>query len=220
MQQRPKLAVLVAEYITQWANLESMMAMSLAFILDSDKKAALAMYGTFDSRASQIRLLLAAAESKLELLHFRVLEAIHSVYIKPVMKERDRFAHWIWGYSPELTDALLLMEPSDKTTLHVAAASPPSPPQWDYSKIFVVREPDLTRALQRFYKAIEMYGRFTSTAWKDIPTPTMRAVWIDKLSNEPRIREFLDRPHRGNPGKPPEARAPSTPPGDGEESAK
>lgn len=41
MQQRPELAVLVAECITQFANLDSMMGLSLALILDANQKAIL-----------------------------------------------------------------------------------------------------------------------------------------------------------------------------------
>jgi hypothetical protein len=201
MQKRPELAVLVAECITQFANLESMMGLSLALILDANQKAVLAMYSAFDSRASQMKLLKAAAESELEKKHCDIFDAVITLFVKPAMRDRDKFAHWVWGYAPELPDALLLMEPREKTPLHAAALNPPSPIQWDYSKIFVVRKDDLSRALHRFHTAIDMYGRFSSTNWK-FHTTEMRAEWIDKLSNEPPICEFLDHRHRGSPQDP------------------
>ncbi len=200
MQKRPELAVLVAECITQFANLESMMGLSLALILHANQKAVLAMYSAFDSRASQMKLLKAAAESELEELHCDIFDVIITLFIKPAMRDRDKFAHWVWGYSRELPDALLLMEPREKTPLHAAAVNPPSPIAWDYSKIFVVKKDDLIRVLDRFKTAIEMYGRFTATNWK-YHTPELRAEWIDKLSSEPQIREALIR-RKANPQTP------------------
>lgn len=208
MQQRPELAVFVAECITQFANLESLLGLSLALILDANQKAVLAMYSAFDSRASQMKLLKAATESELEKLHSDIFDAIITHFVRPVMRDRDKFAHWVWGYSTDLPDALLLMEPRERTPLHAEAINPTSPIAWDYSKIFVIRKDDLARALGRFHTAIEIYKRFTATNWK-FHTTEIRAEWIDELSNEPQIREVLDR--LGNGQQTPPSTEPQSP---------
>lgn len=113
-----------------------------------------------------MKLLKAATESELEKPHCDIFDAIITLFVKPAIRDRDKFAHWVWGYAPELPDALLLMEPREKTPLHAAALNPPSPIEWDYSKIFVVKKDGLSRALHRFHTAIDMYGRFSTTNWK------------------------------------------------------
>jgi hypothetical protein len=201
MKERPDVSVLVADFIAHWTNLESMFPLSLALILDADQKATLAMYGSLENRAAQSRMLLAGAKAKLDNLHYGVLEAILAIYIRPLMKERDRFAHWVWGYSPDILDGLLLMEPNHRAALHAAAINPPSPIAWDFSKIFVLRKSDIERSLERLREAHDIYARFVSTNWKINP-PELRAQWTQRLSNEPPIREFLDRQNRAHKNSP------------------
>jgi hypothetical protein len=212
MSLRPKIAVKVAECIAKWADAESMLGMLLALLLEADAKAVLAMYSALENRSAQMRMLNAAAQSKLPVEHFDVFAALLLVYVRPAMRERDKLAHWCWGYSTELSDALLLMEPDEKTSLHVGAINPPKPIQFDRTKIFVVDEDDMTRMVQRMLYMIDRLADFTGTVWKQ-NTPEQRAALLQKLSTEPQIQKAVDR-RKENRSKTQASPSPSPEPAD------
>jgi hypothetical protein len=101
MPKRPALAAKVAQCISEFSNIETMLPVLLAFMLKSDPKTALAMFGSLENRAAQLRLLNAAAEQVLDEDRFDCWTVLQAKFIKRCMKERDRFAHWAWGYSPD-----------------------------------------------------------------------------------------------------------------------
>src|SRR5207248_5187286 len=115
---RPTVAVKISQCIIEWADIESMLGMCLAILLDADRETALEMYAGVENRSSQFKMLESAARVKLadspDLDIFTVL--LNSI-IRPSMRERDKLAHWCWGFCPELENALVL------TQLHHKMAS-------------------------------------------------------------------------------------------------
>jgi hypothetical protein len=200
---RPKVAVLMAECIAKWADIETMLGILLTLLLDTDAKATLAMYSALESRAPQLRMLEAAAESKLSEEHFDLFAVLLLQHLKPAMRERDKLAHWCWGYSPELPEALLLLEPDEKTIMHMDALDPPAPAKIDRSKVFVVTESDLTRTINRLLTVTNRVAAFMGTVWKR-NSSDQRAALLQKLSTEPEIEKALVR-RRESREKPPSA---------------
>lgn len=193
--ERAKVSALIADCIAEWADTETMLGMLLGILLNTDSKAALAIYAAVDNRAAQRRIVLAAAEAKLSEDHFDLLSAVFNVGITPAMKERDKLAHWSWGYSPELPDCLLLTKPDNKMALHFQAIhTRVHMPQvsFDPSTIFVVTEPDLSRLAKRMRDGKEHLSKFMASIW-DKNSQQQRDEWRQKLSNEPQIREAWDR---------------------------
>jgi hypothetical protein len=90
-------------------------------LLDADSKAGLAMFSAVENRNAQRRMIMAAAEAKLPADHLELLTALLSSAISPVMKERDKLAHWSWAHSPELPHDLILTKPENKIVLHFQA---------------------------------------------------------------------------------------------------
>src|ERR1700746_1444813 len=66
MPQRPSLAAKVAQCISEFSNIETMLPVALAFLLSADAETAIAMFGSLENRAAQIRLLNTAAEKILD----------------------------------------------------------------------------------------------------------------------------------------------------------
>jgi hypothetical protein len=186
----PKIAIQVAECIAKWADAESLLGFLLGLLLGADAKGVLAMYASVENRAAQMRMITAAAKEKLEPAHFAIFEALMVKIIRPAMRERDKLAHWCWGFLPEVPGMLLLMEPDEKTMMHYLHYSPPRVVVFDKSKVFVVKEGDINRILRRLIGATDQLVLFT-TAVKD-PGATQNQL-LEKLRREPRIREFLDR---------------------------
>ncbi len=193
--QRAKAAALVADCIAEWADMETMLGLLLGILLEADSKAALAIYAALENRAAQRRIVLAAAESKLSEDHFDLLSAVFNVCITPVMKERDKLAHWVWGYSPELPDCLLLTMPDNKMVLHFQAinlrhTSPEVP--FDPNKIFVVKSGYLEGLAKRMRDAKDHLTKFMATTWNR-NSERQRDEFRQLLSNVPQIHEAWDR---------------------------
>jgi hypothetical protein len=145
LSREPKIATLIMECIAKWADSESLLGFMLAVLLKADADGVLALYSSVENRAAQLRMITAAARSKLPADQFALFEALMVKKIRPAMRERDKFAHWCWGFLPEVSGLLLLMEPNEKTVIHAGHYDPPRPIKFDKAKIFVIKEEDAKR---------------------------------------------------------------------------
>jgi hypothetical protein len=195
---RPALAVKVAHCIAQWSEIEVLLGAFLALLLHANERAALAMYSGLENRSAQLRLILAAAEASLPDQHFRVISALLSALVRPAMRERDRLAHWMWGFSEQLPDALLIARPSynlkslmealrrqrgDRSSLDVPSS---------FDEIFVVRDADLERIEARGLALKNHLRSAMATVW-ELNTAQQRVSNLQQLSNVAEIRAALDR---------------------------
>jgi hypothetical protein len=164
-------------------------------VLNADSKAALAMFAAVENRNAQRSMLMAAAAAKLDQSDIDLLATVLSAAVKPVMTERDKLAHWAWGFSTDIPNALLLQRPEYKMALHFQAIhirvkNPEIP--FDPDKIFVVTEDYLAKLADRIRAAKDRVTQFMACIWQE-NTPEQRAEWRRRLSNEPLIRAALDR---------------------------
>jgi hypothetical protein len=196
MTSRPKVAVKIAECIAEWADIKSVLGMLLGLLLDANSKAALAMFAAVENRNAQRRMIMASAEAKLPADHLDVLTALWNVSISPVMKQRDKLAHWVWAYSPELPNDLLLSNQDEKMVLHFQAihsgrGRAPEVP-FDTTKIFVVTEKYLTQFANLLRQTKNQVTLFSGSVW-NANTDQQRSGLLQRLSGEPLIRLALDR---------------------------
>jgi len=196
MSLRPQIAAKIAECIAAWTEIETLLGLLLSFLLHATPKAALAMYAGVENRASQLRMLHAAASAELPKNHYDVIATLFTVYVRPAMRERDKFAHWCWGHSPELPDALLLTEPANKTLGLYRANELGKGRLVDVSSrfetIFVVKEADLGRVLDRFRKTELLIRRAASSVWS-LNSSQERDAQLQDLSNDSEIQKGLSR---------------------------
>jgi hypothetical protein len=212
---RPKLAGKVAHCIALWAEIEIFLGAFLGLLLHTNEKAAVAMYSALENRAAQLRMLIAAAEASLEPSRFEVVTAFLSSIIRPAMRERDRLAHWTWGHSDQLPDALLIAEPGH-TLSHLMEAlkrqrgvRPTVDVPSDFTKIYVVRQTDLDGIAKRSAAARDLLRVAMATVW-NLNTPAQRDVYLQQLSSVPEIRAALDRQREAQKNSP-EAPPPFSP---------
>jgi hypothetical protein len=199
MIKHPALAVKMAQYVADWAETETTLAAFVALLLHANEKAVAAIYVSLENRAAQLRMITAAAQSSLTVEQFDVISLLLNLEIKPAMKYRDKLAHWCWGYTDELPDALLLREPRDKlagvlTAISLQAATKrpiihdvPT----DNSTVFVIREPDLDRALRKLSDTQIRLRWALGTVWSENPPETRDALFA-QLSSTPGIQEALE----------------------------
>jgi hypothetical protein len=190
MRRRPEVAAKVAESISEFSNLETMLPVLLAFMLSATPETALAMWGSLENRAAQLRLLDSAAKEQLDSERYDCWSVLLLKFVRSTMKERDRLAHWSWGYSIDLPDVLLLADPLEKAKAQWRSTSPPTLAQFDRSKIYVVTIADLDRAIGRIDDAAELMQLFMKAIWPE-PTQEVRDLYLHDLCNEPRFSQLL-----------------------------
>ena len=203
MQQRPKLAIKIAECVTQFASFESLMGVSISIMLHSDATVVHAMYAALENRSAQLRVLQACAKAKLNQDQASLMTYLISLYIKPLMRRRDRLAHWVWGVCDELPDALLTTDTTDRMLMHMGVVGDIVSP-FDTSKVFVVKEPYLSQFLAELFICIDLYREFIGTFWAR-NSLEVREQMLHLILAKPPIWAWFDRQKTG------QEKTPSTP---------
>ena len=199
---RPEVAVKIAECIALWSQVETTLGVFLALLLHANEQAAAAMYSSVENRAAQLRMIDGSARSVLPQDHYDVISVLFSSKIRPAMKERDRLAHWCWGVSDDLPDALLMTHPSSNLLSSITATKTPYEDKdvpeisLDTGEIFVVTASDLQRVLERFQEANQLLRSATGSVWVK-NSPKQRASILRRLSMTPALRSSLDRLNAG-----------------------
>ncbi|MFW6027974.1 MAG: hypothetical protein ACOC9Q_00400 [bacterium] len=123
--------------------------------------------------------------------HKRLFHAISKV-VDRRYKERNRLAHWVWGYSQQLPDCLLLADPK---SLAMAEAQSPDELQKSLSEhIFVYRESDFAQILAGNEKAAE-YAFLFNWIVQGHPANAGGELWT-KLCAEHELSDILNPPGR------------------------
>jgi hypothetical protein len=191
--------------------------MFLATLLHTSEQAAAAMFSSVENRAAQLRMIDGCAKAVLPSDHYDAISVLLSAEIRPCMKERDKLAHWCWGLSDELPDALLISHPTFHTRQGLMAikaqlqdrdATPDV--RGDFNEIFVVKANDLERTLLRFQSARLHLRMAGGSVWM-ASSEAERAEVLRQLSNTPVIRSGLARLAE-NRQKTPATPQPSPPP--------
>ncbi|AZG75548.1 hypothetical protein [Methylocystis rosea] len=198
MLERPKIAAKVAQYITKWTDVETLLGVFLAILLHAHEEAAMAIFTGIENRTAQLKMITSAAEASLPGATFEAVSALLTSMVKPAMKYRDKLAHWTWGLSDDLPNDLVISEPKDKLASHLkalkiqaAAQSRRTPDVETGNKgVYVVREKDLDAAIIRLEKTEDCLATAMGTCWQ-ANAPKTREKLLEKLSNEPPIREAL-----------------------------
>jgi hypothetical protein len=199
MLKRPKVGARIAQYIAEWSEIESLLGLFLAMLLHANQKAVLAIYSGLENRAAQLRMITSAAQAVLPQDHFDVVEVLMKIDIRPSMRYRDKLAHWCWGYSDQLQDALLLREPADKlanmtdfVNLQQQRDRVSRDIPINFDTIYVVTESDLDRALIQLADVQHRLLTVHGSIWERNP-PEVRIELLRQLSTTPPVQTFLER---------------------------
>jgi hypothetical protein len=189
---RPKVAVKIAQCVAEWADIETILGVLLGVILDTEAKAALAMYASLENRAAQRRMLMAAAEANLSTDDYDLLEAIMKASVTPAMRQRDKLAHWSWGTCKELPDDLILQPPAAKTELHYILLQSAQKRVKNVDRVFVITEKYLAELARDLREAKRRVSEFGASLWPE-HSRQQRAEFRQRLLSEPLIHEAWER---------------------------
>ena len=178
----PHLALLAMEGIASWSNVENfLLGLYLELLGGAGERAAIA-YLAIETQSAKTQAIRAVAQNVLDGKHFSLLAAVLAV-AKTAQKSRDKLAHHIWGYSPDLPDALLLIDPKS-----MARRQEPREMRED---VMVYRERDFADIIELNHR-ICRWGQSIRFILIDHPGNREGRLY-DKLCAEPEIREKLDR---------------------------
>jgi hypothetical protein len=110
---RPELALLMMAAINGWSATEYQVGRFLATILGEDASPVIQKAIRSRSTSKNRQLLLVHARQRLGDDELILLEAVVEL-AKEVSNQRNPLAHWLSGYAPRLTNAILLLNPEDK----------------------------------------------------------------------------------------------------------
>jgi hypothetical protein len=197
----PAIAAHVGEIVATWARIESTLGITLAGMLDAGVRASVAIYAAILNSKAQMDALEAAAKVTLEPKDFKLFGAV-IILIKRAGSKRHKLAHWLWGYAPEIKDALLLFDPNAVLDLSVATSvfiksvingnyTTEERSTLDKSRVFVYREKDMLEILNEVQNVDAISRKFAALAFR--PDAAGAAQLRTQLLAEPQIQEALRR---------------------------
>jgi hypothetical protein len=110
----PGLALLAAEVIASWSNVEAFMLRLFVELMGGSADIAATVFLALENQSAKTAAINAASR-RLPEEQRRLLHALLAI-AKTQQKSRDKIAHWTWGDSPQLPDALLLLDPRTSVT--------------------------------------------------------------------------------------------------------
>lgn len=136
LEKRPELAILAMESIASWSNVESFFLNMFVELLGGERSIAANIYLSLENQSAKDAAIRSAGETALAEKpdEHRILKSIMKLS-KSYAKERNKLAHWVWGFSPQITDGIILVDPKN------LSQNP------DRSKIFVYKERDFEKII-------------------------------------------------------------------------
>lgn len=198
--QSPQLSALIFNAISIWSYLEAVsIPRLLSIISGASSLTALSIYEALNSDATKQAVLQAVAKTHVTDKKYDLLRAIlHN--IKEQAQTRHKLVHWIWGYSQDLPDHLLLISPKQfaagkPDSIQGLAFSGPLPGKWDkyFRNIEVYVQHDIEEIITRFTRTLQSVEQF-SLLWKPQFPEKAKDEIFDRLSNEPEFKAILNRP--------------------------
>jgi len=176
----PELAVLAIEAIASWSNVENFLLNLFIQLFGGNTSLAANVFLSLEVQSAKTSAVLAAANSVLmdKPQEIKLLKAILAL-AKTNEKSRNKLAHWIWGDSPNIPDALLLANPKIISAYGI-----------DQSQIFVYQKQDFISIIQANDRLCG-FGLSFNFILKSHPANRDGSLFRE-LSAEPEIQEKLN----------------------------
>lgn len=175
----PQLASLALEAIASWSNVEAYLLKMFVQLVGGNDTLAADIYLSLAGDGPKKAAINTAAESMLDQAHLDVFQAILEI-ADINSKARHKLAHWTWGDSDGLPDALLLVDPRAMIKNLV-----------DSRDVYVYREADFRQIIDANDRLCG-YTQLLQAILEEHPTNADGRLF-QRLSWEPEIEERLNR---------------------------
>ncbi len=199
-EKRPKLAVYVAQIIAGWAQVDLTLSTVLARYARRNIEQSIDMYLSIEGFASQAKILDAAAKTALTRDNYLLYKATMR-FIRLNYDTRNELAHWGWGITDTIPDALIIFEPVSKKKLDALAfnligqnlaaiqGKISELKKQDHLKIFFYRESDLKKCADDMFKAEAFADRLQQLSSSESDIEEGRSV----LLTRPELKQFYEK---------------------------
>ena len=109
LQRHPELALLAVQVVASWSNVDAFLLRLFVELMGGPRDTAATVFLALETQSAKTAAINAVARA-LPDNHQRVLRAILAI-AKTHQRGRDKIAHWIWGDSDALPEAILLIDP-------------------------------------------------------------------------------------------------------------
>jgi hypothetical protein len=108
----PNLALLALSALSSWSKVEMSLLRVFVQLMGGAESLSASIYSSLETQTAKNAAISAAAKHALRdrPVEHQLLRAVISI-AKTNQKFRNKLAHWVWGYSPQVPDALLLADP-------------------------------------------------------------------------------------------------------------
>jgi hypothetical protein len=107
---RPEVAAWIGQCITCWSSVETQTSGLFTLLLGLNVEAGMELYNSFASASLKENGIKILARSNLRRPDYEIIEALLKV-VDSHQKIRDKIAHWYWGFSDQISDGLVLIDP-------------------------------------------------------------------------------------------------------------
>src|SRR5271169_829424 len=121
LRSRPELAARISDAISLWSHIEANLSVVLTRMLDGGVKSGTAMYQAVQSFRVHMTVLDEVAKIAIPREYQPTFNAVCTL-VRRAARKQDKLAHWIWALSPDIEDALLLIDPNGAMNYHTALA--------------------------------------------------------------------------------------------------
>lgn len=199
LERRPELAVLIAQCIATWSEVEAQMALLLSAIMKAHERPAAAVFLSIRNARAQREAMVAAAESELDGRELEMFRAIMIVY-QALEAQRSDLAHGIFAISDDLPDSIVWMHAKDyvfgalETITGLLRERPPVVRGARKEAEFVYRKGDLESLRNQI---MELAGAiFSLTIFLHVPrnmSVEAAETEFQRLYTSPQIQQALSR---------------------------
>lgn len=188
LRRHPDLALLAAEVIASWSNVEAFTLRLFVDLMGGSQEIATTVFLALEVQSQKSAAINAVAAEKLGQEQRALLAAILAC-VKSNQKRRDKIGHWTWGDTPQIPDALLLINPKNAIDSDI-----------NREQIFVYKNHDFDEII----KANERLAGFAMRFGFIVREAPQRDLLFAQLCAEPEIRERLD--HLASQAQSPDAK--------------
>ena len=206
---RPELAQLAAQVISEWSLLDTYFSGLFVAMLGANPRPGAAVYANFTATLTQAQAMRTVGKLTLDAVLYDMLDTLLTLY-KSRGTERNRVGHWVWGYTPDLPDKALLVEPSHFSVYHADfitwetavmrdTNSQLKQPGIRLEHVWVYGQKDFADISERIQRLIELTGRFRNLVRAHLllavggAKTVQFAARLNALLREPEFRACVDR---------------------------